>query len=345
MKFPAALLVLLLAPALSAQMRMLRPLPVHIADADRAQLASQRAEVARHGRDLCAKFAAYRAQCSADAGAPGCAETLSTVDAARNRFNSLADSYNDAAADALQRTYKALDKKVAGDQNNIRSLNLHNDAAEFESWTRWLQDQDDQRLHQSEEAFKAAATSAALFKINDAIRLGGHAANALTPDAAERIIARCQAAGANDPLFLAAIRRFAAVKDKTLLAEAGVELLEHLKKAKALWDLHDLGPDQESAAWKTGDILLELFIPDPKIRLMGQLTLDEVRATFYTLWEAGVAFPVFDSQISSLEKLTTEHLALLRSASKQLEADVHARADAKKELKDIDNQPPEAICQ
>jgi hypothetical protein len=344
------LLIGLFSPPLWAQMRMLRPVPHSLSSADRARLATEQSGLADKGRTICAAYAKYKLRCQAegtpDSAVPSdCHASFSEISHALQVYNEAADKYNDEVVARLKHQVQILSGAVRQDQQAIRNLGLHNDADEFNSWSDWLDKADKERQQQVEAAFRDAARSAAQTMIEGAIHAGVNKAAALDPKTAERLIWRLRSAGADDPLFLDAIRKFAAARDKQQAADAGLKLLDRLSRAEAVWDLHDLGPDQESAAWQAGSDLFEIFIPDPKLQLIGKLTLDEVRATFYTINEAGIDFPVFWAEINSIEKLTERHLNDLKKLSVRLQADVQAKKQASAEIAAIDRQPAEGGCE
>jgi hypothetical protein len=337
------------APALFAQMRTLRPLPNNVASEDRAHLDLEHSMLLGKAGSLCATRAVFNSQCdgSITADSPtshNCQISYSEIKQSLGVYNEAADKYNDEVVAKLRQRVLTLSEAVRRDQQAIRNLGLHRDAAEFDAWSLWLSAADKQRQEQAEAAFRDAATSAATNGIQEAIRSGAYKAAALNPKVAAELIARLQAAGVEDPFLLGAISKFAAAKGKQQTAEAGLDLLERVSKAKAVWDLHDLGPDRESATWRVGADLLEIFVPDPKLRLIGTLTLDEVRVTFYTVNEAAFDVPVFQAEVNSLAKLTEQRLRNLRVLSTRLQADVRAKSDASKELAGIDQRPADGAC-
>jgi hypothetical protein len=346
----AILLIGLCAPSVWAQMRMLRPVPHSLNSADHAQLATEHSGLADKGRTVCAAYAKYKLRCEVegtpDSAVPSdCHASFSEISHALQVYNEAADKYNDEVVARLKRQVQILSDAVRQDQQAIRNLGLHNDANEFNSWSDWLDKADKERQQQVDAAFRDAARSAAETMIDGAIHAGVNKAAALDPKTAERLIWRLRSAGADDPFFLDAIRKFAAARDKQQAADAGLKLLDRLGRAEAVWDLHDLGPDQESAAWQAGSDLFQVFMPDPKLQLIGRLTLDEVRATFYTVNQAGIDFPVFWAEINSIEKLTEQHLNDLKKLSVRLRADVQAKKQASDELAAIDRQPAEVGCE
>lgn len=344
-----AIVVLLSAPALWAQMQLLRPIPDSIAAADKSELSAERSRLIEEASTLCSTYANLKSRCetTTEAGSTlpaDCAQSLADFRTSLSSHNAAATQYNDAVVAALRQRIKVLSAAVRQDQQAIRNLGIHRDAAEFDAWSLWLTAADEERQRQAEEAFREAAKDAVMSKIEQAFRIGVDKAAALDPQSAQNLIDRLRGAGVGDPYFLEAIEKFGAVTNKQEKAKAGMELLEQLKKAKTIWDLHDLGPDQESATWKVGAALLELFIPDPELQLIGKLTLDEVRATFYTVNEAAFDFPVFLSQINRLQQLTDQHLNILRMLSARLQADVQEKVRTAKDLATIDQQPADGGC-
>ncbi|OLC42018.1 MAG: hypothetical protein AUI21_03420 [Nitrospirae bacterium 13_1_40CM_2_62_10] len=256
----------------------------------------------------------------------------------------MADSYNDQVVAALRQHLEELSAVIRGDERAIRNLGLHHDAAEFDSWSTWLEQIDSERQQQIDAAFRDAATALVADRIQVAIRTGAYRAAALDPKTADRLIRRFQRLGIEDPLFLAAIRRFAAARDKKQAADAGLELLDGLGKARAIWDLHDLGTERESATWQAGADLFEIFIPDQQLQLIGKLTLSETRAAFYSVYEVGIAFPAFSAQVNGLENLTERRLKDLRALSTRIQADVGAKNRVSAELAAIDEVSADGGC-
>jgi len=331
------------APLLSAQMLTLRPVPRSIDSRSREQLNMDRSKIVDQGRALCSDYATFKLQCKTQE-TPGCPKSYSDINDSLQLYNNAADQYNDDVASKLQQRIDEQAKKVKKDEVAIRMLGLHRDAEEFASWSDWLQAANNERIQQVDAAFRDAAKSAVTALISKAIGAGAYKAAALNPTVAAGLIARLEAAGVEDPVLLGAIHRFAAIQGKRQAADASLALLEQLGKAKTLWDLRDMGPDKESVTWQVGGTLLEIFIPDPTTRLIGKLTLDEVRATFYVVNESAIDFPVFNYEMENLENLTEMHLLALRTLSVGIQADVLAKSQASKELANIDQQA-ERVCQ
>ena len=339
----AALMTMLGSPLL-AEMRMLRPLPNTLESKDRMELESMHAKAVAQGRTLCNAYSRFRTQCDGKADSTACRASFSDINEKLGHYNEEAEKYNGAVVAKLRQRVEGLAKVVQRDQQAIRSLGIHHDSEEFESWSKWLEDADAERMEQVDAAFRDAAMSAASSRIKAALRAGALKTAALDPKTAERLIGRLKGAGVGDPYFFEAIRKVASTGGKQETAEAGMKVLDRLGKAKSIWDLHDMGPNKESATWKAGSELLGLFIPDPELELVGKLTLDEVRATFYTVNEAAIDVPVLSARVRQLGTLTEMHLLALRTLSARLQADVQKKAPAAKELAGIDKRKPEEVC-
>jgi hypothetical protein len=344
----AAILLFVFAPMLRAQIHLLRPLPETLGDMERTQLAAEHSQLIDGATSLCQRYSQYKQRCErSNPTTPppaDCAETLSQITGVLDDYNRRADTYNDAVVTKLRERDEELRKSISSDQQAIRNLGIHHDAAEFDSWTEWLKDEDKQRQKQADEAFRAAAKAAAVSTIERAIRAGVNTAATLTPQRADELVRKLEGLGVSDPLFLAAIKRFGAVTDKEQKAKAGLELLNRLKRVKGVWDLHDLGDDQESATWQAGSDLMQIFLPDPEMRLTGKLSLNLVRAVFYNVNEAWIDFPVFQSKMKSLEKLTDQHFNELKALSTRLQKHVEAKKKVAAELANIEQKTPDGGC-
>jgi hypothetical protein len=343
-----ALLLLIFTEIGSADMRRLRPVPQTIGEGDHTQLATQHSQLLEEGSMLCSRYSAYKQSCERpDSASPppsDCAETLSRISSSLEEYNQRANSYNDAVVNALRSRVDEMGKAVSGDQQAIRNLGIHHDAEEFDAWTEWLKSEDSERRKQVDQAFRAAAKEFAIAAVQRGITAGVDAWATLSPREVARMVHRLEDLGVTDPLFLAAIQRFAAVRNKQEKAAAGIELLDRLRRAKGIWDLRDLGDDRESATWQAGSEILNIFVPEPDMQLIGTLTLNTVRAAFYNANEAWIDFPVFQSKIKGLEQLTAQHLNQLKALSDRLHNNVQRKKAAAKELEDIDQQPPDGGC-
>lgn len=344
----AAILFFVFTPMLRAQIHLLRPVPEMLGDVEHTQLAAEHSQLMNGAISLCDRYSQYKLRCERNNPTTpppaDCTETLSQISSVLDEYNRRADTYNDNVVSKLRERVQELGKNIGSDQQAIRNLGIHHDAAEFDSWTEWLKTEDKQRQKQVDEAFRAAAKAAAVSTVERAIRAGVNTAATLTPERADELVRKLEGLGVSDPLFLAAIKRFGAVTNKEQKAKAGLELLNRLKRAKGVWDLHDLGDDQESATWKAGSDLMEIFFPDPEMRLTGKLSLNLVRAVFYNVNEAWIDFPVFQSKMKSLEKLTDQHFNELKALSTRLQKHVEAKNNAAAELANIDQKTPDGGC-
>lgn len=337
--------LLLFCGALSAyaEMRMLHPVPNALAAGERAALSRQEAQLLASGHTLCAEYSVFLNACQGN-DSSDCQQQFRRINEELSTFNSAADTYNAGVVAAMQRQVDKNLALVRSDQQAIRQLGIYRTAHEFDAWSEWLKSADDERQRQVEEAFQEAAKAVAGEALDRALDAGAEKFESFTPQTARKLTARLKSLGADNPDLLDAITALGNAKNKAAKAASARRLYEGLKKGKELWDLHDIAPDNESEYWKVGDELIENFVPDKRMKLIGKLTLNEVRATFYTVNEAAFDMPVFNRRLDQLNQLTAVQFVALRELSARLVKDVRAGNDARRGLRQLDQQPAIDVC-
>lgn len=341
------LLLLLIVVAVCgarAEMRLLRPVPKSLEANERAALESEQAKLTEAGRKICRELADFKNECQGKDTAD-CDERYRKMNDELAGFNSAADDYNAHVVQAMQRRVNKKLATVHSDQQAIRMLGLHKTAKEFDEWTKWMKEVDEERQKQVEEAFKEAGKTLAGEALDKVVDMAGEQIKDLTPEAAAQLIKKLKKAGADNPDLLEGVEALGNAKNKAAKVRAAKKTYEGLKKGKVLWDLHDISDNNESELWKVGDEVIENFVPNKRMKLLGKLTLNEVRASFYLVNEAAFDIPTFNARVDELDQLTTSQFLALRSLSNQLQKHVKEKMDAQRELKNIDKQPAIHVCQ
>ncbi len=340
------LLLILFVAAVEAraEMRMLRPVPSQLEAEERAALTRKAAALLGNGHVLCANYSSFLNSCQG-VDSLACRQRYKEINDELGAFNNAADEYNAEVVTAMQGLVARRQAEVRGDQQAIRQLGINRTADEYDAWSDWLKNADEERQRQVEEAFKEAAKTLASEALDKAFDAGVDQFERFGPRSAKQAVSKLEQLGADNPDLLDAITALGNAKNKAQKAEAARRVYEGLKRGKEIWDLHDLDADNDSQFWKVGDELIENFVPDKRMKLIGKLTLNEVRATFYTVNEAAFDMPVFNKRIGQLNQLTAAQFIALRSLSTRLVKDVRARNEASRELNGLDQQPAMDVCQ
>jgi len=337
------LMLLFASCCAQAEMRMLRPISKNLDANERAALEKERDKMIAQGKPICREFSEFENSCQGRDTAD-CDEKYRKMNDDLTGFNSAADNYNAHVVQAMRRRVAKLQAKVQSDMVAIKMLGLHNTAAEFDEWTKWMKEVDDERQKQVDEAFKEAGKTLAGEVLDKVVDVTADKIKDLDPKAAKQLIAKLKNAGADNPDLFEGIEALGDAKNKAAKVKAGKKVYEGLKKGKEIWDLHDIDDDIDSELWKVGDELIENFIVDKRMKLVGKLSLNEARCVFYPVYEAAFAIPTFNRQIDELDHLTTSQFLALRSLSNLLHKHMKEKIAAQRELKDIDKQPTFEVC-
>ena len=324
-------------------MTMLRPISNNFDANERAALEKERDQVIAQGKPICREFTGFQNSCQGQNTA-GCDEKYRKMNDDLASFNRAADEYNAHVVQSMRRRVDKLQAKVQADLVAIKMLALFQTAGEFDRVTKMMKEVDEQREKQVDEAFKEAGKTLAGEVLDKVVDLTGDKIKDLDPKAAKQLINKLENAGADNPDLLEGIEALGNAKNKAAKVKAGKKLYEGLKKGKEIWDLHDIDDDNESELWKIGDELIENFVVDKRMKLVGKLTLNEVRATFYIVNETAIDMPIFFGWLDQFDHLTTSQFLALRSLSNVLHKHVKEKAAAQRELKDIDKQPAFEVC-
>jgi hypothetical protein len=330
---------LTLMPAVAAaQVTVLRPAPQSVIDTVRQELLIQ------HGRLTSARDAVLRAaadlvrdctdvpETSASIGP--CRQRQGRIDTRRVAYNSDADGYNARVVFELDKRIADMRAAIAADQGAIRNLGIAR-GAEAEALGSYAAAVNQEWIDQRDAAFKNAAMAFAGFAIQTARTRGLQTSSAKAAIAgfrkadADRLTNGLREAGINEPEIADSLQALATATD-TEKGKAVENLLDRLRKARTVWDLKDLLPHGESAKWLAGNAILTVFVPDPRMKLLGKLTLAEVRATFYAI-NANIELRLINGQIDRLSALTDQQLGILKVLSARLSANVDRLNAAKAE--------------
>jgi hypothetical protein len=324
------------------EMQMLRPVSKNLDANERAALEKERDQVIAQGKPICREFADFQNSCQGKDTAD-CNDKYRKMNDDLAAFNRAADDFNAQVVQSMRRRVEKLQAKVQSDMVAIKMLGVNSTVLEFDEWTKWMKDVDDERLKHVNEAFKKAAGTVAGEAVDKIVDVTGDKIKDVDPKTARKWIATLKKAGADNPDLLEGIEALGNAKNKAAKVRAGKKVYEGLKKGKEIWDLTDIGEDNESELWKVGDELIETFVPDKRTKFVGKMTLSEVEAVFYELYELA-AITTFNERIDQLDHLTTSQLLALRSLSNPLHEHVKEKIAAERELKDIDKLPAFEVC-
>jgi chemotaxis protein CheY-P-specific phosphatase CheC len=324
-------------------MQMLRPISKNLDAIERAALEKERDQVIAQGKPICREFSDIQQSCQGQV-TNDCDARYRKMNDDLAGFNRATDDYNAHVVQAMRRHAEKMQPKVQSDMVAIKMLAFFKTATEFDNVMKMMKDVDEQRQKQVKEAFKEAGKTLAGEVLDKVVDVTGDKIRDLDPKAARQLIAKFKRAGADNPDLLEGIEALGDAKDKAAKVKAGKRLYEGLKKGKEIWDLHDIDDDNESELWKMGDELVENFVVDKRMKLVGKLTLNEVRATFYIFNETAIDMPIFTDWLDRFDHLTTSQFLALRSLSNLLHEHVKEKIAAQRELEDIDKQPAFEVC-
>lgn len=331
---------LLMTPAVAAaQVTVLRPAPQSVADTVRQEMLTE------SGRLTNARDAVLRVAADLARDCRGVPETSPAIGPCRQRqgvaekqriaYNADADRFNDRVVFELDKRIADMRAAIAGDQGAIRNLGLSHSATEADALGSYAGAVDREWIEQRDAAFRDAGAALAEFGLQTAVTRGLQtsaakaAMNKFTPADAERLSKQLRNSGVNVPAISEALAALARAKPAQKAAKAE-ELMNLLRRTKALWDLKDLKRDTESAKWQAGYYIVSAIAPDKRMAVIAKLTLAEVRLTFYAI-NANIELRVINSQIDRLSDLTDQQLLNLKSLSARLNANVDALNAAKAE--------------
>lgn len=322
------------APLLRAQMVSLLPVP-SCSPEQGSRLQPRWNNLQAAASTLAEKGEAFKRDCNrveeGSAEDAACKQRSDALEEERQDYNEKASGYNSDVVTALQGCVDDLTALVARDQQAIRNLGIDRTAQQFEQWVDWASSATEERGEQWREALQESAQAVMEAAIKSA---GDHimdAVGSLNPPTANRLITQLRGAGVSDPLLFDAIRTVAYTPDKPAKARAAKKIIENLWRLKEIWDLKDLSSGTESSKWKAGSAVIGLFVVDPRLQLLGKLTLQDVRFAFYSV-NANVVTRISLSEIERLSDLTDLQLQNLKSLSRRLQEDVQRLRAAKQEL-------------
>jgi hypothetical protein len=331
---------LTLLPAVaSAQVTVLRPPPQSVGHMVRQDLLAEHGRLAT-ARDTVLRLAGDLARDCRDVPETStaigpCRQRQGQINQQRMAYNADADRYNDRVVIELDKRIADMRAAIAGDQGAIRNLGLARTGAEADALGSYATAVDREWIEQRDAAFRDAGAALAEFGLQTAVTRGLHtstaraAINKFTITDAQRLSKQLRASGVNVPAISEALEALARAKGAQKAAKAE-EVMNLLRRTKAVWDLKDLKRDTESAKWQAGYHVVSAIAPDKRMALIAKLTLAEVRLTFYAI-NANIELRVINSQIDRLSTLTDQQLLNLKSLSARLDANVDALNAAKAE--------------
>ncbi len=320
--------------AASQPIPSLLQVPASFASPMRARLIGKRSVLSHSYDTLKTDVERFEAKCSRVAEDTTkdtqCKSEDKGLEERRADYISKGNAYNSEIRTALNDRVAALRAVVVRDQQAIRKLGIAKTIGQYDDWIELSSDAERERDEQFKEALHAAAEQVLEAASVHALEHGLDRVGSLNPPKANRLITQLRKAGVSDPHAEQLLRKIAYTPGKPDKARQAKELIRHLEQMKHLWSLEDLTDTSDSAKWKAGADILGIFIEDKRLRLVGMLTLDEVRAVFYSV-NNNIVRQVALSGIESLTRLNELQLQDLKILSGKLESDVERLRQAKRE--------------
>lgn len=332
----ACLLAMAAGPAIASEsIPFLRPVPASLAPDVRQHLTDERAALSEVFRRLKSDVDTFKKACAnvedGTAADAKCASEDAGLEARRSEYIKHAKAYNTETTTALEARIASLTGAIHRDEQAIRNLRVGKSGAQFTDWVEISSDAQKERDEQFKEALHGAGEQILEAASANALEHGLDRVASLNPPKANRLISELRNAGVTDPYVEELLRSIASTPGKPQKVRSAQALIHRLEQMHHVWNLEDMSDTSDSAKWRAGAEVLGIFVDDPRMRLIGMLTLDTVRASFYSVHN-NIVRQVALSQIEDLTRLTELQLQDLKILSAKLQNDVKALHDAKREL-------------
>jgi hypothetical protein len=334
-----ACMCLLVAGAAAADepIPSLRSVPASLAADARARLAGERSKLSDAFDALNQDVGRFEARCRGVAtGTPDdaqCQTDDTTLEGRRSEYISEANAYNSEVLAALNARVDTLAQAIKHDQQAIRNLGAGRNAGEYDDWVGMSADAEKERDEQCKEALREAGKEVLEAAFKNALEHGLDKIGSFNPPKANALITRMRNAGFHSPFIEAQLRKVAYTAGKPEMREDAKALIEMLEKSKDAWDLDDLTDASDSKKWEAGASVLGLFVEDKRLELIGKLTLQEVRASFYSV-NNNIVRRLAMSEVDDLTRLNEMQLQNLKILSAKLTSDVKLLRQARSDLAD-----------
>lgn len=331
----AALLVASTSSAAIPQNTTPVVLPSSLSANVRAPLASERESIRLAALSLQADQTQFGSRCgtveTGSAADARCKADAAILGRRRSDYFARVTRFNNSVRAALTAQIAALRAVIQSDQQAIRSLRIGKNVSQFDDWIYLSQYAAAERDRQVKEALRDAANTVVNSAANAALGKLIDGVGSLNPPLFYRLRTQLRGAGIVSEPIENLLKQIAFTPGKPEKARQAKELIGLLKKERSIWNLSDMTMDGDSAKWKAGSTILGLFVKDPKLALIGKLTLQEVRIVFHTV-NANIDRRVALYQIEQLSALADSQLLSLKALSNQLSGDVSKLRAAKADL-------------
>lgn len=325
------------AAADEAPLPLLLPVPKSVDAGVRAQLATQRSLLSETYVRLKADADKLEARCTGVAeGTPkdlSCQAEAAPLEARRSDFASGANAYNSEVLAALNARVDQLTLTIRKDQGAIVNLGAGKNAGDYDDWVEMSADAEKERDEQCKEALREAGKAIVEAAGRKALDYGIQKIGSLNPPKANAVITKLRNAHINSPYIESRLRAIAYTAGKPEQAKDAKEIIDYLQKSSDVWKLDDLTDASDSKKWEAGATVLGLFVEDKRLELIGKLTLQEVRASFYSV-NNNIVRQLAIGEVEDLTRLDELKLLDLKVLSAKLTNDVKAKRLAKSELAD-----------
>lgn len=309
------------------------PVPKSLTDAQRRDLDADYSRLAPRRERYLQDGLKFLSDCNVTQPPADCGGRQATLLTRQEAFNTDARAYNARAVARLEARVGELKAALTRDTNAIKNLHVHNNDADFEAWMKFAEDAAELRQHQIEEAGKDFAMTVALGSVQKALEVAVLARplpKIMKVPTAQKIIRDLKASNVEDPVLFSGLLSLASPNDKTRIA-GSVDVLRRLAGLKGLWDLSDAGPDYASRKWTAASVALAFLAPDPRMLILGSLTLNEIRVVTYTV-STMAQERWAEYQMGNLTELSEQQLVDLKNLSTRLNKTGNALRVAKAEL-------------
>ncbi|MEA2710536.1 MAG: hypothetical protein QOF78_3137 [Phycisphaerales bacterium] len=218
----------------------------------------------------------------------------------------------------LSKKITALDAAVKKDVLNIRALNFDAREEQFDEWADLAAEARSDLNKQTLDALISTGMSGA--------QAGAGIAASTNPWNANKMIARLQAAGADNPHLIEAIRAVGATRGKPEAVKAANDFLDAISKAKDANGIRESALsaktpiEQRNAGLEAIATVLSWGLEDPKLSLL----VTELQLTTAAVYN-NAARHVAVARVEQLTKLTEDDLKRLKLLIKRLKAHVDDR--------------------
>ena len=323
------------AVAQDDQIPSLVQVPMSLPSDVRAHLSDTRSGLSGTYDALNTDVNAFEATCGhVAAGSPEdvkCQAPYTALEARRSDYISKATAYNTEVRTDLEARVAALHAVIKRDQQAIRNLGVAKTAGEYDSWVDLSSDAEKERDEQCKEALREAGKDVLEAAVMNALEHGLDKIGSLNPPKANALITRLRNAGISNTYIETMLRKIAYTPGKPDKMRDAKELIHYLEQSKDVWNLDDLTNASDSKKWEAGADVLGLFVQDKRLELIGKLTLQEVRVSFYSVNNNIVRRLAID-EVDDLTRLNELQLQDLKILSAKLESDVKTLRQAKSDL-------------